>query len=36
MRGGDDTIFATKTGKVKFQRWGKSRTKVSIVEVAAE
>lgn len=36
MRGGDDTIFATKTGKVKFQRWGKSKTKVSIIEVSAE
>ena len=32
MRGGDDTIFATKTGFVKFSRWGKSRTRVSVIE----
>jgi large subunit ribosomal protein L27 len=31
--GSDDTIFATMTGMVKFQRWGKERTKVSIVAV---
>jgi large subunit ribosomal protein L27 len=30
--GGDDTIFATKSGIVKFQRWGKNRKRVSIVE----
>ncbi len=36
MRGGDDTIFATKTGFVKFERWGKDRKRVHVVEAAAE
>lgn len=31
-RGGDDTIFATKSGIVKFVRWGKNRKRVNIVE----
>lgn len=35
-KGGDDTIFATKTGVVKYQRWGKDRTKVSVLETAAK
>jgi len=35
-KGGDDTIFATKTGVVKYQRWGKDRTKVSVLEVTAK
>lgn len=30
MRGGDDTIFATADGVVKYERWGKKRTKVSV------
>lgn len=35
MKGGDDTIFATKSGIVKFERWGKSRKRVKVVESAA-
>jgi large subunit ribosomal protein L27 len=35
-KGGDDTIFATKTGIVKYQRWGKDRTKVSVLEATAK
>ncbi|MBM3910011.1 MAG: 50S ribosomal protein L27 [Firmicutes bacterium] len=35
-KGGDDTIFATKSGVVKYQRWGKDRTKVSVLETAAK
>ena len=31
-RGGDDTIFATKAGIVKYEIWGKSRTRVSVIE----
>ena len=31
-RGGDDAIFATKAGIVKYERWGKSRTRVSVIE----
>lgn len=34
-KGGDDTIFATKAGIVKFQRFGKNKTKVSVLEVKA-
>lgn len=34
-KGGDDTIFATKAGIVKFQRFGKNRTKVNVLEVKA-
>ena len=33
-RGGDDTLFALKSGKVKFERLGKDRKQVSIVEIA--
>ena len=33
-RGGDDTIFATKSGIVKYERFGKNRTRVKVVEVA--
>ena len=29
-RGGDDTLFALITGYVKFERYGKNRTKVSV------
>ena len=36
MRGGDDTIFATKSGIVKFERVGKDRKRVSVYEVVAE
>jgi large subunit ribosomal protein L27 len=33
-KGGDDTIFATKAGIVKYERVGKSRTQVSVIEEA--
>ncbi len=33
-KGGDDTIFATKSGIVKYERFGKNRTRVKVVEVA--
>ena len=33
-KGTDDTLFALKDGTVKFERYGKDRKKVSIVEVA--
>ena len=36
MRGGDDTIFATKSGIVKFERVGKDRKRVSVYEVVAK
>lgn len=29
-RGGDDTLFALRDGHVKFERWGRSRKRVSI------
>ncbi len=32
-KGSDDTLFAMKDGRVKFERFGKDRKKVSIVEV---
>lgn len=35
-KGGDDTIFATKNGVVKYQRWGKDRTRVSVLESTAK
>ena len=31
-RGSDDTLFALRDGKVKFERMGKDRKKVSIIE----
>lgn len=31
-RGGDDTLFATVTGTVKYERKGRSRTQVSVYE----
>ena len=33
-KGKDDTLFALKDGTVKFERMGKDRKKVSIVEIA--
>ena len=33
-RGSDDTLFALKDGRVKFERLGKDRKQVSIVEIA--
>ena len=30
MKGGDDTLFATATGKVKFERMGKDRKMCSV------
>lgn len=35
-KGSDDTLFALKTGKVKFERLGKDRKQVSIVEEIAQ
>jgi len=35
-KGGDDTIFATKSGIVKYERFGKSKTKVSVIEEASK
>ena len=31
--GGDDTLFALKDGKVKFERMGRDRKKVSVIPV---
>ena len=31
-RGKDDTLFALKTGRVRFERFGKDRKRVSIYE----
>ena len=36
MKGGDDTIFATCDGIVKFERWGKNRTKACVYPVEAK
>jgi len=33
-RGSDDTLFALITGKVRFERVGKDRKKVSVYEIA--
>jgi large subunit ribosomal protein L27 len=35
-RGSDDTLFALVNGVVTFERYGKSRKKVSVYPVAAE
>ncbi|MCD8161251.1 MAG: 50S ribosomal protein L27 [Clostridiales bacterium] len=35
-RGKDDTLFALKDGTVKFERYGKDRKQVSIVEQSAQ
>ena len=32
-RGSDDTLFALKDGKVKFERMGRDRKKVSVIPV---
>jgi len=29
-RGSDDTLFATVNGRVKFERWGRDRKRVSV------
>ena len=29
-RGGDDTLFALKDGRVTFERWGRDRKRVSV------
>ena len=34
-RGSDDTLFALKSGRVRFERMGKTNTKVSIHEEVA-
>ena len=36
MKGGDDTIFATCDGIVKYERWGKNRTKACVYPVEAK
>lgn len=33
-RGSDDTLFALKTGRVRFERLGRDRKQVSIHEIA--
>ena len=33
-KGSDDPLFAMKSGRVKFERLGKDRKQVSIVEIA--
>ena len=33
-RGGDDTLFALKDGRVSFERWGRDRKRVSVQESA--
>lgn len=35
-RGGDDTLFATEDGIVRFERMGKDKKKVSIYPVSVE
>ncbi|NCU18645.1 50S ribosomal protein L27 [Pallidibacillus pasinlerensis] len=35
-RGGDDTLFATTDGIVRFERFGRDRKKVSVYPVAQE
>ena len=35
-KGSDDTLFALKSGRVKFERLGKDRKQVSIVEELAQ
>ncbi len=35
-KGSDDTLYALKSGTVKFHRLGKDRKQVSIIEEAAE
>lgn len=35
-RGSDDTLFAMVDGKVKFERLGRDRKKVSVYDVAAQ
>ena len=35
-RGGDDTLFALKDGRVRFERMGKDRKKVSVYEELAQ
>ena len=35
-RGKDDTLFALKTGRVRFERMGKDRKRVSIYEELAQ
>ena len=35
-RGGDDTLFATADGLVRFERKGRDKKQVSVIPVAAE
>jgi large subunit ribosomal protein L27 len=32
-KGGDDTLFATATGKIQFERWGRRRRRVHVIPV---
>ncbi|MCI0183177.1 MAG: 50S ribosomal protein L27 [Acidibacillus sp.] len=34
--GSDDTLFAKVTGRVKFERWGRDRKRVSVYPVVTE
>ena len=34
MRGGDDTLFAVKDGVMRFERVGKDRKQISVIEQA--
>ncbi len=34
--GSDDTLFAKVTGRVKFERWGRDRKRVSVYPVTSE
>lgn len=34
MRGGDDTLFAIKDGVMRFERLGKDRKQISVIEKA--
>ncbi len=35
-KGSDDTLYATKSGRVRFERLGKDRKKVSVYEEIAQ
>ena len=35
-RGSDDTLFATKSGRVRFEKFGKDRKRVSVYEEMAQ
>ena len=35
-KGKDDTLFALKDGRVRFERWGKDRKRVAVYEEIAQ